>query len=399
MRQKSRISRDVIQVLTVGLVYAALAGCGGGTGGTSSTTTPATPTVAGGESSPAQPSETTAGSGGTSTGSTTTTTTTTTETPASLPPPPPPAPPPPPPPPPSPIQAGLSEEMKKFLNDRCNGVKPVPQTYGYTVNGQINSYTEVMVPGDDEGGTISAGSRFFGRNPKRSLFVEPASDGKVSWAVRKWVLDQTEAAANDKLKNISVAPELVEEEAKVVVSHPSDEPVPGVRYEVCLVLRVPAEWPISLEGSSTSITSFAHFGPVTALTVTGSIHVEQAGAGTVSVTSSTGEVFVEADSATKVTAVSTTGHILLTMLNGGSPLKYDWYASSNTGYLDAAVKKGLGFHLDASTNAGGSILVPETYPVPSNSYTGQSLAADINGGGAVLKLRAGTGNITVSEFE
>ena len=230
------------------------------------------------------------------------------------------------------------------------------------------------------------------------IYVEPSSDGTVSWAARKWTLAETTEQAQATQANIIFESQTIEGEARVVVNHP-DDVRPGVRYRVCLAVRAPAEWLHKLRNTGGNIEAIAPTGPVDAQTDSGAVTTNQAGPSSTQVVTTSGSVTVEADSHAPVSVTTESGAIDYTILNGGVPLQSaSQLASTSSGSIRVIVSQQVGLRVDATTQS-GSISVAEGWPSPTSVGDGQSLLGEIRGGGATLTARAATGSIAFSNSE
>lgn len=289
----------------------------------------------------------------------------------------------------------VPESIKSLLEAQCQN-RPQPLVVGSaTINGQfISGYTEVLSE-SDEGNIISGSSQLHAKDLVGNLYVEPATDGNVTWAARKWALAANKTKSDTALAKISISSKDNSDNAEVMVSHPNSI-LPGERYTVCVVVRAPAEWIHTLSNGTGNLTSVSHSGNLNADVETGNLDIEQSGTGYVTAQVGTGDMSVVGDSRGGVDLQADTGTLTYTLHNGGTALKTNSQLVTGTGSIVLNIEDGFGFHLDASTDV-GSIDVPSIFPQPESvNVTGSSLALDANGGGASLTIHAGTGSIEIN---
>lgn len=285
--------------------------------------------------------------------------------------------------------------MQDLLNSVCNPEAPTPAEIRSVVNGESITYQEVLAQ-EDKSGEISDGSSLFAQNRSGLLYVEPSTDGKVSWAIKKWTLAQTQQLATDSLAEITVASDTQNGESRVIIDYPNDR-LPGVRYRSCAVVRAPAGWAHTLRNSSGDIESVAHVGPIDIETSSGAVFTSQQGSGAIAIRTSSGNITLEADSTAAVTLSATSGRVQYTLLNGNLPLQAASSITTSSGQVDTRVQTPVGLRLDIQTTS-GQITVPEGLPAPERIDFTNRLAADLNGGGATLTIRASSGRVDVSQF-
>lgn len=157
------------------------------------------------------------------------------------------------------ITSAVPDEVKAIVDSECNS-RPSPTRVNGVINGVSFNYTEVLSE-QDEGNVISDGTSLLAKNIDGNLYVEPSTDGKVYWGARKWALAEDKAKADEAIKNVKITSTVSNSAANVIVDHPS-EPFPGPRYQVCLVIKAPADWVHELENVAGILTSLDHAGPL-----------------------------------------------------------------------------------------------------------------------------------------
>ncbi len=326
----------------------------------------------------------------------------------------------------------IPDEVRALVDSECNG-RPKPMKVEGTFNGVSLNYTEVLAEAE-EGNKISDGSSLFAKNLVGILHVVPSTDGKVYWGARKWTLAEDKTKADEAMKNIKITSTTSSGKANVVVDHPSG-PLPAPRYQVCLVIKAPADWNHQLANVSGILTSLDHAGPLTAdvdsgdVTIvqkgsgdvmattksgtldietdekggmlrgqsgSGTVTIDQRGPGFVTATTESGSIEVKSDSRGGVDLFSDSGTISSNLFNGGVALQNDSSLEVGSGTIDLILHDGYGLQLDAEVQT-GILSVPDSFPAPQHLDNGsQKLMRDVNGGGKILKVRSGSGTIAVT---
>lgn len=122
----------------------------------------------------------------------------------------------------------------------------------------------------------------------------------------------------------------------------------------------------------------------------GDIHVARAG-GPTSVSTSGGDIVLQ--SVEELLEAHTSGGDINATITG--PIKQDTALGTSGGEVVVHVKKGLGFHLDASTSGGEVDASGLTLTIEKGGMGKHRLVGAVNGGGPNLKLRSSGGDITV----
>ncbi len=328
------------------------------------------------------------------------------------------------------VAGEVPSAIKAMLDETC-GTRPTPLAEDSEIGGQRLNYAEVLAE-EDVGSSISDASKLSAGNINGTLRVKTSSDGNVYWAARKWTLSETMEKAESELENVAISSDVKDNAATVDVSQP-DSVLPGTRYETCLVIMAPSDWPQSsnnesgnieiqnmsgdviVETASGDIIITQHTGgtigaktqsgdisidtasdkEVTVSSQSGNIAISTSGSGKITSTNVSGDLEVNADSRVAVDLQNRSGDIHYTLTNGGVPYQYDGIVSSESGSIALDLADGFGLHLDAEVLT-GSIEVPAAFPAPAPSgVTGEKLVADINGGGAALTIRSTTGTISI----
>ncbi len=286
----------------------------------------------------------------------------------------------------------------------------------------------------DDANVLSGASKLMASNVSGTLYVEPSTDGKVTWAARKWAIASTKAKADDNVKNVKVNSSVTGGEADLVVSQPNVN-TNNEQYQVCIVVQAPADWIQKLTNSSGDLHSVSHVGTLTADTSSGDLIIDshgagaitaqvssgtlsvetasnnpvnldassgvvnliQTGSGNVTAQSASGAVNVTADSRVGVQLTTSSGAVDYTLLDGGIPLKTASTIDVSTGVVTLELSSKVGLQLDAQVDV-GTIAAPASFGNPQTfDTTGQKLASTVSPGGATLTVRSSTGTINISQ--
>ncbi len=323
---------------------------------------------------------------------------------------------------PSPTSCCTTDSNRNLICDSGTHERTTPNT-------SSNNSTQALSE-QDEGNIIGDGTKLNAKNIVGILHVEPSTDGKVSWAARKWVYADTKENADAAMKDIKITSTTDKGEAQVIVDHPSGQS--SLRYETCVVVKAPAEWienlrndlgvlevlahgtgaitAKSLSGiidvetqstgivdinSETGIINLKHSGsgPDKIETKSGSIDVETQSTGIVDINSETGIINLKQSGSGAVTLQTTSGSIDSTLYQVSS--QADSLINSETGSIMLNLSGSLATNLNAQVTT-GSISVPSGFPQPTTvNTTGASLVGRLNGGGSTLTLRSNTGSILI----
>lgn len=290
------------------------------------------------------------------------------------------------------------DPMLELLKTYCTG-QPAPRTVkGTTPDGRLVDYTEIRVEEDSQG-TIADGKRLYVDNLAHHVFVFPSSDATVSWAARKWVLDETEEKSKKALANSVVISKNQDGEAQVIVDHPSDA-FAQPRYRTCLVVKAPAEWSQILFNTAGDIKAVGNTGSVSAETGVGNVTIQQQGYGVISAMTGGGSIKVESDSRATINLKGTNASIDYTLWDGGVSLQNAGSLSVSNGTVVLHVDPRVGLRVDALTEQGKISVPVGTTPAPVEfETTGESLSADLHGGGATLTIRSDNGSISIADLQ
>lgn len=318
----------------------------------------------------------------------------------------------------------VPQEVKDLLTKQC-ATPPTGTTIDTFVNNQHIVYQDKVVA-EDEGDLITDGKKLFAKNLNGVLYIEPSGDNKVYWGARKWTFAKDEETAKKNQKNISITSKTVTDEGQVVVSHPDSTfssyniinnalvfNSHGEGYQVCLVLKAPAEFVQRLEQDSGILTSMDHNNDLAInensgdLTIKGHKNgnlslnkgsgvstVEKTGSGSLTLKQDSGTRELSVNTSTALNINSGSGDTILKFLDAGS-LQKDGLMTKNSGTIEI-ITNGVGFKLDATTQS-GAIDAPIATELPQKNNVGDIiLFTNINNGGATLKITSGSGVITIN---
>ncbi len=156
----------------------------------------------------------------------------------------------------------------------------------------------------------------------------------------------------------------------------------GISY----VITVPSGTRIESRVGSGSQSITRVDGPVEASTGSGRITIDQV-RGNVKATTGSGAIYVEGATA-QLEARTGSGAIHV----DGSP-RQPWNLRTGSGQIDVRVDNQTPFDLDAQTGSGGVVTAQPV--VVSGQQSRQRLSGSVRGGGAVMRLRTGSGSIRI----
>ena len=292
-----------------------------------------------------------------------------------------------------------------------------------TGQAEVN-YTDVLIE-ENQGDLIHSDSSIQGlraANISGLLYVEPATDGQVSWAARKWILAERVRSGNKAMQLDMKLFSLVHKNWDYVVAdHPRNNrgSVPRSRYKVCMVLKAPPELIHSLKNDSGITESRDHPGPLIVENDSGDITIRKAGSNDVWLSSDsgkikiiqngTGDVFaqnengtisVESDSKVAIRLLNKVGATTYILRNGGVPLQKEISIASEAGAIQVYADTGVGFLLNADVDiaaSSGSIFLPVNGPRPEKlGLTAEKASGPIQGGNVRLTLHTQAAPITVT---
>ncbi|GEM_PF-3423684 len=295
-----------------------------------------------------------------------------------------------------------------------------------TGQAEVN-YTDVLIE-KDQGDLIRPDSNVSNIQGLRAvnisglLYVEPSTDGQVSWAARKWILAEKARSGNKAMQLDMKLFSLVHKNWDYVVAdHPKNNrgSVPRSRYKVCMVLKAPPALIHSLKNDNGITESLDHPGPLVVENDSGDITIRKAGSNDVWLSSNsgkikiiqngTGDVFaqnesgtisVEADSKVAFRLLNKVGATTYILRNGGGPLQKEISIVSEAGAIQVFTDPGVGFLLNASVDiaaSSGSIFLPVNGPRAEKvGLTAEKANGPIHGGNVRLALHTQAAPITVT---
>lgn len=261
----------------------------------------------------------------------------------------------------------VPQQIKTLLDEKCSQ-RPNP-IHLQTTN---IDFTEARLE-EDEGDFLVEGKKLHAKNLIGTLYVEPSSDGKFYWAIRKWVFAKDETEAKRIQKNIAITSATNNDEAQVIVNHPDStlsylnngNIVYGEGYQTCLVLMAPANVAHSLENLKGNITSVNHNAALIATASSGNISVRSFSAGGVQLKTGSGNIDY--------------------LLQGAGVLATSGSLETTSGNVVITVGQ-VGLQMDASVTSG-------IIKAGSESVVSGALVTSVNGGGATVTTKVGSGNI------
>lgn len=122
----------------------------------------------------------------------------------------------------------------------------------------------------------------------------------------------------------------------------------------------------------------------------GNVRVERAG-GRTQVSTSGGSIHLE--EVKELISATTSGGSVFATITG--PITEDTVLGTSGGDVIVRLKRGVGFHLDASTSGGEVDAEGLTISIDRGGIGKRRLVGSVNGGGPLLKLRTSGGDITI----
>jgi len=276
--------------------------------------------------------------------------------------------------------------------------------------------------------TVQPGGSLHVETQGGNITVQPSADGTVKVTAKQKIRADSEAQADDLLKELTLTMEQAGNDVTVIAKF---EKRSGFRWgsnpvQVDFVVSAPASFANDLRTSGGNVTLGDFGGKVRARTSGGDIKLGKLGGdvnastsgGNVSLVEGRGEVKlgtsggdisvghavgptdlstsggnIKVESVENVIHASTSGGDIRAVIVGA--LKGDSSLGTSGGKVRVSLDKSAAFHLDASTSGGDVEADGLTITIERGGRGKSRLAGAVNGGGPLLKLRSSGGDVVL----